>query len=210
MALSKGDTQNSNKLYVLKIKTKDVDGKPVPVFFQVAEKNPETGKWTPTGEMKNVTGNLVSVQVTDEDYNGEKYNAVKLTLEDPDAKESYILDTRFNMLSRSLLNSLCSLTNYDDLKIGVYQSSPKPGFESQASVSVRQGDQKVSWAFAIADQPKVTEVKAGAKVIRVYDDLNNFFIEKVKDLNEKVKAARKSKPAKVKEVAPVASDPDDL
>jgi hypothetical protein len=204
MALSKEDTKSSNKLYVLKVKTKDLEGKPAPVHFQVSEKNVQSGKWVPTGEIKNVTGDIVSVNVTDEVFNDEPYHAVKITLEDNEAKESYILDAKFNMLSRSLFNSLLSLKSHKDIKIGVYQTAAKEGRESYAAISVRQAGEKVSWAYEIKDLPPVTEVKAGTKVIKVYDDLNEFFIPKLKNLNEKVKGWRKADATKeVKEVKPV-------
>jgi hypothetical protein len=208
MALIKDDGKNSNKLYVLKVKTKDLEDKAVPVHFQVNEKSAQTGKWGPTGEIKNVSGDLVSVNVTDEEFQGEKYHAVKITLEDNEAKESYIVDTRFNMLSRSLFNSLLSLKSHKDIKIGVYQTAAKEGRESYSAVSLRQAGEKVSWAYELKDLPPVTEVKAGAKVIKVYDDLNEFFIPKLKNLNEKVKGWRKADVSKeVKPVQEAAAEP---
>lgn len=210
MALNATDENKSNGLlYILKIKSKDTEGKPTDIHFQVSEK--VEGKWLATKETKNISGDLVSVDITEEEYNKEPYHAIKIRLEDVEAKEQYLIDARFTMVTRSLLNSLFSLNSHKDLKIGLYKAKGKEGKGEYDSVSLRQGGEKVSWKYSIAELPKIEQIVTKAKTINVYDNLNDFYIEKTKELSVKLKEWRKTgakAPVAEKAVEPTPAAPE--
>lgn len=210
------DNSNNGPLYILKIKAKDAEGKPADIHFQVSEK--VDGKWTPTKETKNISGDLVHLDITEESFNDEPYHAIKIRLEDTEAKEQYLIDGRFTMVARSLLNSLFSLTDYRDLKIGVFKGKGKDGKPGFDSVSVRQGGEKVPWKYSLAEQPKVEQVVVSkVKTINVYDNLNEFYVKNAKELGAKIKEWRKTgvkapvavKAAEPTAVAPAPTESDD-
>lgn len=184
--------QNDNELIILKLKTADAEKKPVPVHFEVTKKVGD--KWSAVAETKEVSGTITKVETYEREWEGVVTPLVKVYLEDAEAKESYLLDLRYNMLSRNLFNTLLSLESFDGVKIGVYER--KKGDKTYPAVSVRQNDQLVNWKYKIEELPAIEKVQVGKKEITNFDNLNDFFIEELKALGERVKGGQKSVPAK--------------
>jgi len=196
------DNQNNGKLFILKITTKGVDGKEVPPAFSVSEKNQETGKWAVTGSVSSVSGELSRIDIKDNEWEGQHYNTVSLYFKDSVLDETYLVDTKVNMLSRSIFNSLLNLENYDEVKLGLYLN--KKGY---AAVAVRSHGDMVNWKYSLDEQPKPEEVKFKGKIQRDYTEVDSFFIEKLRDLAGRL--GETAAPVKKETFAksPEASDP---
>lgn len=182
--------QSENELIILKIRTTDDLKSPTPVHFEVSKKVGD--KWSAVAETKEVSGTITKVETYEREWEGVVTPLVKVYLEDAEAKESYLLDLRYNMLSRNLFNTLLSLESFDGVKIGVYER--KKGDKTYPAVSVRQNDQLVNWKYKIEELPAIEKVQVGKKEITNFDNLNDFFIEELKGLGERVKGGQKAAP----------------
>lgn len=177
-------TASTGKLYILKIKTKDAADKKVPAYIQVSEKVGE--KWVANGNTVNsVSGDLTKVEIREREFQGEKYNSIGLFFTDKTAKETYLLDTRFNMVSQGLFNSLFSLEAFNNVEVQVYDN--KAGY---ATTSVTQDGKKVSWKYGIDELPKVKKITAGKKTLTDTSELEEFFLTHLNDLNNRIQATK--------------------
>jgi hypothetical protein len=182
MALNTNTAKNQNKLYILKVRTQDAEKKPLPVHFEVFEKKtievegkPED-RWVTATTTKDVTGDL---------------NNIEVTLVDDSQKESYLLDLRYNMVSRSLFNSLFGLNSFENLEIGVYQTKPKTADgKSYASISLKQNGKRVDWKFDKNSIPPIETVKIGKKEVSNFDNMNEFYIKHLQNLSVKLRSNR--------------------
>ena len=131
--------QNNGELIILKLKTTDPEKKPTPVHFEITRKKDD--KWVVAGETKDVSGDITKIELYEKEYEGQVTPLVKVYLEDAEASETYLIDLRYNMLSRNLFNSLLSLTSFGGVSIGVYDR--KVGEKTYPSISVKQNDKRV-------------------------------------------------------------------
>lgn len=194
--------QNDNELIILKLKTADAEKRPVPVHFEISKK--VDGKWGAVGDTKDVSGDITKIELYTREWEGVETPLVKIFIEDAEAKETYLLDLRYNMLSRNLFNTLLSLTSFEGVSIGVYERKKEE--KTFPAVSVKQDGKLVNWKYKIDELPKVETVRVGKKDITNFDNLNDFFIEELKKLSELVKGA----PAPVaKKPAAPAPEPEE-
>lgn len=192
------DQQNAqNKMYILKIKTTDAEKHKIEPCFQISEKNAETGKWAATGTTTSVSGDLTKLEIREQEYLGEKYNSISAYLKDNDTQEIYLLDLRLNLLSRSLCNSFLGLKDYTGLKISLY-TNKKNGYPA---ISLRSHGELTNWAFSLDSIPAAIEVQFKGKIQRDYTPVDEFYIEKLRELSARL-ASGESAPAK-----PVNSKP---
>lgn len=178
-----GKTNQSNsKLIVLKPVSKLKTGEKVKPFFQISSK--ENNAWSVSEDqsISQVTGDLVKVEASEEEYQGDKYFRVKLYLKD--GGEVYLIPFRLNIATRGLLNSLFSLESFEDISISYYES--KAGYDV---FSATQGGSRVSWKYELSELPKPDEVILRGKVLRDYTALDNFYLEKLEELAGRVSAA---------------------
>lgn len=188
MALGqRNNGSDDTKLLILKPVNKNDKGEKVDPHFQVSEKI--DGKWTVTREETRVSGDLYKVEVKEQEWKENKYKTISIGLKDRDAKESYLLDLRFNMTSRNLFNMLSTLTSsFSGLSISYYLG--KNGYER---FSLRQGDTLVPWKYGIADLPKPEEVTFKGKVQRDYSAIDNLFEKELNELAKRLGSAPKTK-----------------
>lgn len=219
MSLGNDNQQNNGKLYILKIKNKDKEGKPTPAFFEVSEKF--DGKWQATSQTHRVGGNLTKIAFDKGEWNEQEYHIVKLTLNDPEKEENYLLDLRMNLLARSLYNSLLSLESFNDLSISLWQSKKED--KTYDAVSVKQLEERVNWKYKLSDLPEIKTHKIAGKKIIDTEELDTFYLNDLANLAinvgnaskngggipkvEKKKAVAKEK---VEEVAPSDDSSDDI
>jgi hypothetical protein len=186
------DNQNdNNKLLILKLIVQDAQKHKIDPTFEIREKI--EGKWVVTGTNASVSGDLTRIEIKENNWEGNVYHTVSLTLKDSVLGETYLVDTKLNMLSRSLYNSLLNLEEYTDLKIGLYTS--KKDF---ASVALRQKGNMVNWKFSLSEIPAPIEVSFKNKIQRDFTPTDDFFIEKLRELSVKLTvtgAEPASKPA---------------
>lgn len=192
MALGNQNSPQSNrKLLILKLKSKDAnDQSLIPNQFQISEKVGD--KWVPRDKLEaRVSGNLTKMELGSGEYNKKKYGTVKLYLEDTAADEMYLLDLRYNQLSRSLFNSLLALESFSDVSISNYKSTGKDGKE-YANISLWQGNKMVKGKFALADIPKpdVIKNKAGEVVQRDFSEVDTFFEKHLAEFAPKVTSSK--------------------
>ena len=188
MALGTNTPKSDNKLFILKLKSKDENGVAmVPNKFSVSEKLDD--KWTPRPELEAaVSGNLVKIELGEGEYQGKKYDTAKFYLEDSEAKEMYLLDLRYNLLSRNLFNSLINLTTFDGVRVSNYKSKSKKDGKEWAAISLWQGDNMVRGKYAFEVIPKPDEIKnrAGEVVQRDFAEVDGFYREQLKELAMRV------------------------
>jgi hypothetical protein len=167
MALGKRTNENLNFL-ILKVKSKDADGKQVPPYFQVTKK--VDGNWVvQEEEPTNVSGQIVKVEKAVTKFNNEEIPRINLYLRD--GEDLYLLELRYTMLSRSILNSLLSLEDISKtVEISLYVNK-----KSYASVFVQAGGKPLSWKFSLDEQPKPEVVKFKGKEQRDFTAVDNFF-----------------------------------
>lgn len=152
MAYDNG-SENSNKLLTFKLKTKNVE-KP---YFEVKSK--VDGKWTVLPEQPtNVSGNLVKLELAQDEYEGNVSDKAKIYLSDNERNETYLLDLYFTFATRSLFNSLLSLESFDNLKVSVYNTKPNDQGKVFAAVSLRQGDTRIDWKYGKDETPTTKRV----------------------------------------------------
>lgn len=189
MALGNHNQQSNRKLLILKLKSKDENDVPmVPNMFQVSEKVDD--KWVARPELVDrVSGKLAKVELGEGEWNKKKYGTVKLYLEDGD--ECYLLDLRYNSLSRNLFNSLAALEAFDNLSISNYRSKSKKDGKEYAAISLWQGDKMIKGKVELTalPQPDVIKNKAGEVVQRDYTEVDAFYKTQLEALVPKVAAA---------------------
>lgn len=191
-----GSNKTNNKVYFLKITTKDKDKKSVAPHFAVSEKVGD--KWEVTKEVKDVSGNLTGVTIEKKTWEEQEYDVIKFALEDTDTQETYVLDLRQNLLARSIFNSFLNLKTFNNIEVGLYT---KKGEGSYPAVSVKQNGERVSWAYELDQLPKIEKVKVGKKEVVDSTELDEFFINKLKELGARVKNGPKAETPKA-EAAP--------
>lgn len=200
MALGNKNYEANQRLYVLRLKTKNADGQKVPPFFQILEKEGDT--WVPQDKtVTSVTGTLSKLELKTRKFNDEEIKSVNVYLQDGD--EVYLIDFRYSILGRGILNSIINIEDPSlPVEISVYEN--KRGYEAGA---VRSGDDLVSWKFSLDEQPKAEEIKdkKGNVVKRDYSEVDEFFDNEVSEFagrlaNPTKAASKKDKPAVKKAV----------
>lgn len=207
----------NTKLYILKIKRKDADQKPVKPFFAVSVKD-ETGKFKVDNNLATdtVSGNLTKIELDKKEWEGKEYDVIKVYLKDDG--EMYLLDLRFDNLTRQMFNALLGLKSFENVKISLYETRSEKTGKTYPNVSVKQGGQRADWKFSREQLPQPEEVKnkKGEVLQRVYDDVNNFFLEQLTEFSERVKSAPKQeakpaqKPQSKDDFEDVAEEDDDV
>ncbi len=213
--MSLGSTnQNTGKLYILKVLTKDVDKKEIPPVFAVSEKvtveedGKKVEKWQKTSEVKDVSGTLTKVECSKREWEGQEYDVIKVTLTDYEKDESYLLDLRQNSVARNIYNSILSLKTFDNVSVGLYEkkgSGDNAGKKFPA-VSVKQGGNRTEWAFKLDELPEIKKVKVGKKVAIDSSELDEFYVKHLTEFGERLKNTKQAAPPK-KEVKQQQEDP---
>jgi hypothetical protein len=178
-------TNQSNRtgtLYVLKPVSRDKDKKALDnPYFEISESVDGKFKAKDDKSINIVSGRLFRIETKQEEYDGDKFYRARIYLRD--GEESYMISTRLNIASRSLINCLFSLTSFDNISVKFYRS--KAGFES---FYVSQNDEKVSWKFDNSELPEPKSVVFKNKTIRDFTDVDQFFADYIVDFNNTVKS----------------------
>lgn len=178
------NNQNNGKLFVMKVVTHDAEKKKLDhPTFEVREKN-EENKWVITKNVPAVSGRLSKVTVKEGEWEGDKFYTVSTLIKDDEAEESYLVDFKFNLMNRSVFNSLLNIDTTKDIKIGLYMS--KKGYPA---ASVRQGDDMINWKYSLDEQPKAEEITFKGKTMRDYSAVDNFFVNELKEFGASLGSA---------------------
>jgi hypothetical protein len=219
MALTKNEKQNSGNLVVLKPVDRDAEKHDLAQpYFSVTRK--VDGKWVKDPETYSVvSGTLSKVDLEHSEYQGDINKSAKLYLKD--GNDTYLLDLRYSVATRSLFNNVLGLKTYDNVKISIYRN--KDGY---TAYFVQQNDEKSPWKYNKDDLPKVNKVRFQGKDRSDYSDLDEFYEQKLIELSKALGGTgeisnRASKPIEKKSEVktpkkveskesdkPVAPDPD--
>jgi hypothetical protein len=190
MAFGRKSNLPEGEVMFLRIRTKDAnDVEILPAVFSVSKKD-SSGKWeTLPKTEQTVTGDLFRIDLGTGEYEGKPYSTVKVYLNDKDAKEIYVLDLRYNLLSRNLYNSLLALTKYTGVSVSLYKSkSKKDPNKEYSQIALWQGDSLVKGKFKNEELPKPEEIKNSKGVVlsRDYSELDSFIEKELKVLSAKL------------------------
>jgi hypothetical protein len=180
MALT-NKSSSSGPLLILKPVSKNKDRKDIEPYYEISEPGPD-GKFKARDDksINTVTGRLVRIEPQEESYEGDTYFRAKIFLRD--GEEGYMLATRLNIASRSLINCLFNIQDLDtEISIKYYRS--RSGYES---FYVSQGGEKIGWKFESDAIPKPTEVPFKGKTIRDFTEVDKFFVEQIEVLNKRI------------------------
>lgn len=206
MSYGNNSSSSNNNLLIFKIITRDAEKKPISPVFSITKKG-EDGKWAKTEDTcTRVEGSLKSILFKDKEWEGNAYKIVNLLLEDAGANEAYLLELRFNGLTRSLFNSLLSVNVAEPVTISLWE-----GKDGHARVTLWQGEQKVAWKHAIADMPQPLEIihpKTKKVEKRDYTDVDEFFENELKTFIQENSLSKKGK-ASDETQAPSGTGSDD-
>lgn len=160
-------------------------------FFQISRKI--EGQWTPDGRENVFSGTLLSV-VTEKRYkedsekdkdNIEKYGnpwVLKVEVVDPDAGETYVWKTGLTIASRTAANSLLGVNLGDQIQIAI--GKKKSGYDSffiRRVVDGRAEEKTIPWTYELNDVPKAAETTFKNKIMRDYTEVDDFYVEKIKE-----------------------------
>jgi hypothetical protein len=169
----------SGKLFSLKIKTKE-DGKKIDPCFVISEKIDD--KWVHgTKKCTQVAGTIRKIVHGQYEWEGELVDTVTLYLEDKEADdgngEIYKIDFSYNILSKSVFNSLLGIKDMSGVvTISLYKN--KSGYPA---ASVKLNDEKVDWAYRLEDLPEAPKVKFKGKEMTDYTEVDAFFRNALKE-----------------------------
>ena len=174
MGLLDSDASSNGKpVFYGTIKTKDL---PAPVFVL---KNKDTGVEV---SVKSLDGNLIGVDYTENEYEGNKIRGFRLKIDAPDGV--LLLSIGFTSLGRNIINSLLSLTSAEDIKVSLYKN--KKDFDA---VSVTQWGQQVQWKHSpTSEEMKPVVVMDGKKELLIngkkvlkWETVQDFLIKEMND-----------------------------
>lgn len=179
--MSLGQTKEfTGPLYILKPRTQTRAKEKVDPYFEVLAKN-DQGKWAETESVSQVGGDLVKCEHKQTEWEGNKFDNINLTLRDNEKDETYLIELKLTMLTRSLLNSIFNLEEFDGLKISLYTSA-----KGYASSALRRHGDMVKWRFSLDEIPKPTTVLLRGQKVNDYFEIDQWFLEKVKELSERL------------------------
>lgn len=169
-----GQRQNNNNFYYLTIK--GVKKEAERTYIEVYD-----GSTKMKSECEFVKGNLYKIEFSDKAYEGVGYRAVELYLKD--GNDVYILrssGSKFSNHMRTLLNKLLTLTNFNNIEIGVFGKK-----DDYKNIYIKSNDQKVDFMFSKEETSILVEEikdKKGNTIQRDYSDLDGMLENKVKEI----------------------------
>lgn len=173
------------ELVIVRDYTKE-DKKPCKPYFTFTQKDGDN--WVVKAKSDRFSGKFVSLKVKDR-YDvtkpkqkelATKYGNSKvgvLTLEDEEAKQTYRWEFNFRLATRAMMNRIFSLENPRDIEVSVW--SVEEGGIIYDKISLRQGGELVKYKYSKEEVPSPRDVRVNGKVEKDYEELNNFYIEKI-------------------------------
>lgn len=200
------------ELIIVRDHTKE-DQKPCKPYFTFTHKDGD--HWVVKAKSDRFSGTLKSLKIKDR-YDlskpkqkelATKYGNSKvgvITVEDSAAKQTYRWEFNFRLATRSLMNRVFSLKSGDNVEISIWAT--EEGGVLYDKISLRQGGELVKYNYSKEEVPVPKEIKINGRMEKDYEELNNFYIEKVEGFSF-LKATPLPPPAAPKEkVAPVSED----
>lgn len=187
MALHKNnENYTQGNLIILRIVTRDENKHDINAAFQVTRKNDE-GNWVKDKDtFSSITGDIFRLETYSSEWEGNISWGYKVFIKDDDVKEAYILDNKFNMLTRDLANKVLGLTELKNVTISVYKN--KKGYNTSA---LKIGENLVRWKYGLDElpesvailHPRLIDEKTGKNKVlsRDYSDVDAWFVKKLNE-----------------------------
>jgi len=219
MALGNTTVQSDNKLVILKIKTKTIDEATqkeipaIPHVFQTSEK--VDGKWVANKNyIYRFSGDLTKIEFDTGEWEGSKYDIIKLMFIDDEAKEQYLLDLRTGGNFRALANSILALdpTDTTGLSVSLYKTHSDKTNKDYSNIALFQGPKGekgalVKGKYKWEEMHAVEKVACKGKMNSDDTKVNAWMIEKLKEWATQI--GKKSKATSSPAVQTEASKPSD-
>lgn len=172
-------------------KAEEYKGKTGVPYFQISRKI--DGEWKADGKEDTFSGTLLSVGVEkrykeDDEKQKElidKYGnswVLKIEVGDPDAGETYVWKTKFTISSRTVINSLLGVELGQQIQIST--GKKKSGYDSFFIRKITNGkpeEKTIPWTYELDEVPKAAETTFKGKVMRDYTEVDDFYVEKIKE-----------------------------
>lgn len=171
---------SGNKIYFIKPVSRDANKQDVQPHFELTTKGVDGYVKEPVNLSLNViSGRLAGVEHLVREYKGTKYDEITFSLIDDEAKEIYRVGFRLNISTRSLFNSLFSLTEFDNIEIKYYRSSK--GYDQY---SLYQNGEKVQWKYEMDQIPKASTVKIRGVDTKDFYEVDQWYVNKLLEFLE--------------------------
>ena len=123
-----------------------------------------------------IQGGLTEVKTDSYEYEGDTINSIKFTLEDMDTK--LVLESGFNNLAISLINTLAGSPDFGEVKLSLYTG--KSGYPS-LFIELDGGVTKTEWKWDYKKDfaPKIKKTKFKGKDLTDKSELETFLIKYV-------------------------------
>lgn len=200
------NSENSKtNFYALKAKTSETD--PTPFFG----KNTKTGDgWKITETFNSFSGNLVKIEHSTYEHQGETKHKCKMTLKD--GEETNTIESNFNNLLYSLLNALASSESLGNILMTLFLGKAKiiDGKEGKRypSIWVKNNGVDLKWKYNFEETPKPKKVKVGGKTVADDSEVVEFWKNViVTEINPNLNLKSEVKPSS--NVSPVMDEKDD-
>lgn len=183
---AKNSEQSSITYLKLKAKTSDTD--PTPYIGQ----NEKSGNgWAITKTFNSVDGHLIEIGSESYEYEGETKHKCKMKLRDDDGSIT-ILESNFNNMLYSILNSLAGTQNPELINIDIWLGKSKEGSDKRyAQCAVKNNGEKTAWLYDWNNVPKSRKVQVPGTKKTVTDDSEviEFWDGVIKAISAKLKPA---------------------
>lgn len=179
--------EKRTNFYSLKAKTSEVD--PTPFFG----KNEKTNNgWEVTDKFNAMDGYLTKIEHSSYEHLGETKTKLKMTLNDADGTVNS-LESNFNNLVYSLLNSLLGCENINFIEMNVWLGKSKVGMDGKESkrypsIAVKNNGVEAKWFLEYAKTPKPAKVTVGKKTVTDDSEVIEFWKKKIDEINGKLSA----------------------
>lgn len=198
MAIGSTYEKSDYKPHVFKIKSKIVDEKTkkdipcVPHLFQILEKKGENWEAREKYETE-VSGDLKKIICEKKVWEGTEYHVIKITLEDHDLKESYMLDLRANGDFRNLANSILALDPSDvtGLKIKFYSKKSEKDGKEYSNIGLYKDGKFTKGKYAWSEMPEIIKIPFKGKTQSDTTNVDNWVVDKLAEFAKQITPAAK-------------------
>lgn len=201
MAIGKTKLVADGKVSVIRIKSKDKDGKAlVPHQFEISDAPAQDGgEWVVREKYEDrFGGNLFRVERSEGEWEGKTYDKIKLYFKDPEVNETYIFDGRMSSVARNLYLALANLETFDNLSISLYKSENKSTGKVYTNISLWQNNGgekgvlvKGKYKNEELPKPEITKNKKGEVIATDYTELDELVKKEIDELVKRVEASQK-------------------
>jgi hypothetical protein len=179
------NTGTSNTTYLnLKAKTSETD--PTPFFGKNEKVN---GEWSITDKFNAVDGIVVGIEHKTYDYQSEVKNKCLIKFKDDDGSFT-VIESNFNNLLYSMLNSFMNLDTFKDiLELQVWLGKANAGENQYPNITVKKANDRVGWKLKYDELPKPAKVKHGSKTFTDDSNVIHFWVDKIYEIQKMINSS---------------------